>query len=98
MNTKFLFINRTQPAGDVDYATHGDGYATKRRTDPRIAAWVHRARDDARTVPYIGAGAGVLRTGKLLSHSRGAVGNDACATAQLHLVPAIHGIAEQLPL
>ena len=45
-------------AGDVDYATVGEGYARKRRTDPRIAAWVHRALGDARTILNVGAGAG----------------------------------------
>jgi SAM-dependent methyltransferase len=46
------------PAGDVDYDREGVEYAAVRRTDPRIAAEVHRALGDARTVINVGAGAG----------------------------------------
>jgi hypothetical protein len=28
---------RTAPAGDFDYDNHGQGYAHRRRTDPRIS-------------------------------------------------------------
>jgi SAM-dependent methyltransferase len=45
-------------AGDFDYERHGIGYATQRRTDPRIAALVHAALGPARTVLNVGAGAG----------------------------------------
>ncbi|MBL7493422.1 methyltransferase domain-containing protein [Frankia sp. AgB1.9] len=45
-------------AGDFDYETHGGGYALRRRTDPRIAAFVHAALGDACTVVNVGAGAG----------------------------------------
>jgi SAM-dependent methyltransferase len=45
-------------AGDVDYETTGDGYALLRRPDPRIAAMIHAALGDARTVLNVGAGAG----------------------------------------
>ena len=45
-------------AGDVDYGKHGQGYAGIRRTDPRIAARVHQALGNARTILNIGAGAG----------------------------------------
>lgn len=48
----------TAPAGGFDYDTHGHGYAVQRRTDPRIAALVHAALGEARTVVNIGAGAG----------------------------------------
>ena len=44
------------PAGDVDYTTHGRGYARQRRTDPRIAAYVHEAISAARTVLNVGPG------------------------------------------
>ena len=44
--------------GDVDYAVHGNGYAQRRRTDPRIAAAVHAALGDARSVLNVGAGTG----------------------------------------
>ena len=49
---------RTTPAGDVDYETSGTGYADRRRPDPRIAALIHAALGDARTVVNVGAGAG----------------------------------------
>lgn len=46
------------PAPRVDYEEHGPGYARRRRADPRIAARVHAALGDARTVVNVGAGAG----------------------------------------
>jgi SAM-dependent methyltransferase len=45
-------------AARVDYETHGIGYAQGRQTDPRIAARIHAALGDARTVLNVGAGAG----------------------------------------
>jgi SAM-dependent methyltransferase len=42
----------------VDYELHGRTYAKHRRADPRIAARVHAALGDARTVLNVGAGAG----------------------------------------
>lgn len=42
----------------VDYDTIGIGYARRRRPDPRIAAPLHAALGDARTVVNVGAGAG----------------------------------------
>ena len=47
-----------QPAGDFDYERGGTAYAVRRRTDPRIAARVHAALGNARTVLNVGAGAG----------------------------------------
>jgi len=44
--------------GDVDYGRFGDGYATRRRTDPRIARLVLSALGPSRTVLNVGAGAG----------------------------------------
>ncbi|RKQ93109.1 methyltransferase family protein [Solirubrobacter pauli] len=49
---------RLTPAGDFDYEAAGDGYARLRRTDPRLAAVVHGALGDARTVLNVGAGSG----------------------------------------
>ncbi|MBL6277062.1 class I SAM-dependent methyltransferase [Micromonospora fiedleri] len=46
------------PVGDFDYETKGKGYASQRRPDPRIAALIHTALGDARTVLNVGAGAG----------------------------------------
>ncbi len=42
----------------VDYERHGRTYASHRRADPRIAARIHEALGDARTVLNVGAGAG----------------------------------------
>jgi len=42
----------------VDYEQRGRGYARNRRTDQRIAARIHAALGDARTVLNVGAGAG----------------------------------------
>lgn len=46
------------PAGDVDYARYGIGYAGHRRADPRIAARILEALGTASTVLNVGAGAG----------------------------------------
>ncbi|MFD6950138.1 ubiquinone biosynthesis protein [Nocardiopsis sp. TSRI0078] len=45
-------------AGDADYGAISRTYTDHRRPDPRIAAAVHAALGDARTVLNIGAGAG----------------------------------------
>jgi SAM-dependent methyltransferase len=45
-------------ATQVDYDTHGRGYALRRRADPRFAARIEAALGDARTVLNVGAGAG----------------------------------------
>jgi SAM-dependent methyltransferase len=42
----------------VDYERHGLTYVRNRRSDPRIAARIHAALGDARTVLNVGAGAG----------------------------------------
>ena len=42
----------------VDYEQHGRTYARHRRGDPRIAARIHAALGDARTVLNVGAGSG----------------------------------------
>jgi SAM-dependent methyltransferase len=42
----------------VDYDRHGRTYARHRRADPRIAAPIHAALGDARTVLNVGAGTG----------------------------------------
>jgi len=51
-------VRRAAPAGDFDYERNGWGYSARRRPDPRIAALIHRALGDARTVLNVGAGAG----------------------------------------
>ena len=84
-------------AGDVDYGKHGQGYANVRRTDPEIAAWVHRALGNARTVLNVGAGAGSYEPADRYVLP---IEPSAAMRAQRprHLAPAINGIAEQLPL
>ncbi|WHT15662.1 methyltransferase domain-containing protein [Crossiella sp. CA-258035] len=88
---------RTRPAGDFDYETHGAGYAQHRRTDPRIAALVHAALGEARTVVNVGAGAGSYEP---VDRHVIAIEPAAAMRAQRppHLAPAINGIAEELPL
>ncbi len=89
---------RTTPiAGDVDYAAHGQGYGRQRRTDPRLAAWVHAALGDARTILNVGAGAGSYEP---TDRHVLAIEPSAAMRAQrpAHLTPAIDGVAESLPL
>lgn len=83
-------------AGDFDYETHGSGYAVQRRTDPRIAALVHSALGDARTVINVGAGAGSYEPADL---DVTAVEPSASMRAQrpAHLATAIDATAENLP-
>ena len=83
--------------GDFDYNAKGQGYAHQRRTDPRIAALVHEALGSARTVLNIGAGAGSYEP---TDRHVIAIEPSAAMRAQrpAHLAPAIHGVAEKLPL
>jgi SAM-dependent methyltransferase len=86
-----------EPAGDFDYDAHGQGYAGRRRTDPRIAARVHAALGAARTVLNVGAGAGSYEPP---DRHVIAVEPSAAMRAQrpAHLAPAISAVAEDLPL
>ena len=83
--------------GDFDYEAHGDGYAHQRRADPRIAALVHAALGPAHTVLNVGAGAGSYEP-----EDRHVIAIEPSpamrAQRPAHLSPAIHGIAEKLPL
>jgi SAM-dependent methyltransferase len=91
-------MNAKNPvAGDFDYDTHGQGYARQRRADPRIAAQVHAALGDARTILNVGAGAGSYEP---LDRHVIAIEPSAAMRAQRpkNLTPAIRGIAEELPL
>src|ERR1700722_13716430 len=83
-------------AGDFDYETRGGGYAGQRRTDPRIAAYVHAALGPARTVLNVGAGAGSYEPG---DRDVTAVEPSASMRAQRppHLATAIDATAEHLP-
>ncbi|MFF4986083.1 methyltransferase domain-containing protein [Streptosporangium saharense] len=84
------------PAGDFDYERHGHGYAGRRRTDPRIAAHVHAALGQARTVVNVGAGAGSYEPP---DRHVVAVEPSAAMRAQRprHLAPAVDAAAERLP-
>jgi hypothetical protein len=83
-------------SGDFDYDKHGHGYATQRRTDPRIAALVHAALGSAQTVLNIGAGAGSYEP---LDREVTAVEPSAVMRAQRppHLSTAVDAVAEALP-
>lgn len=83
-------------AGDFDYELRDVGYANQRRPDPRIAALVHEALGDARTVINVGAGAGSYEPGDRYVT---AIEPSAAMRAQRppHAVPAIDARAEALP-
>jgi SAM-dependent methyltransferase len=87
----------TSPAGDVDYARYGAGYAGRRRTDPRIAALVHQALGTAATVLNVGAGAGSYEP-----EERRVVAvepsTDMVAQRPSPLGPALRAVAGALPL
>jgi SAM-dependent methyltransferase len=51
-------VSRNDGRPSVDYEVAGRTYARHRRPDPRIAARIHAALGDARTVVNVGAGAG----------------------------------------
>ncbi|HEY8304954.1 MAG TPA: methyltransferase domain-containing protein [Solirubrobacteraceae bacterium] len=80
----------------VDYERHGRTYARHRRSDPRIAARIHAALGDARTVLNVGAGSGSYEPSdrRVL-----AVEPSATMRAQrpVDAAPAIDARAEALP-
>lgn len=81
----------------VDYEQHGRTYAQRRRTDPRIAARIHAALGDARTVVNVGAGTGSYEPG-----DRWLLAVEPSATMRAQrapdAAPAIAARAEALPL
>ena len=81
----------------VDYDTHGVTYARHRRPDPRIAARIHAALGDARTVVNVGAG-----TGSYEPTDRWVLAVEPSATMRAQrppaAAPAIAARAEALPL
>ncbi len=83
-------------AGDADYGAIGGGYAQFRQPDPRIAAFLHAALGDARSVLNVGAGAGSYEPAERMVT---AVEPSARMRAQrpAHLPPAIDAVAETLP-
>src|SRR5215212_7836180 len=85
------------PMRDARYDAIGAEYAVTRREDPRIAALVHAALGDARTVVNVGAGAGSYepRDRYVLAVEPSAV---MIAQRDPGLPPAIRGGAYPLPL
>jgi hypothetical protein len=83
-------------AGDADYASVGTAYRNYRCADSRIAAFVHAALGDARTVLNIGAG-----TGSYEPTDRDVTAVEPSATMRArrpgHLPTAIDACAERLP-
>src|SRR3954469_4122127 len=84
------------PAGDFDYERGGAGYASVRRTDPRIEAIVHEALGDADSVLNVGAGAGSYEPA-----DRYVVALEPSEAMRSQRpperVPAVVGVAEELP-
>jgi SAM-dependent methyltransferase len=80
----------------VDYERHGQNYARFRQTDPRIAARIHAALGDARTVLNVGAGAGSYEP-----DDRWVLAVEPSATMRAQrpagIAPAIDARAEALP-
>lgn len=80
----------------VDYEQHGRTYAEHRRADPRIAARIHAALGDARTVLNVGAG-----TGSYEPCDRWVLAVEPSATMRAQrppgAAPAIDARAEALP-
>jgi len=87
----------SQLAGDFDYTHHAATYINHRRADPRIAAHIHAALGNARTVLNVGAGAGSYEP--LDRHVIAIEPSPSMRTRRpRHLVPAIDARAESLPL
>ena len=80
----------------VDYERHGRTYSQHRRPDPRIAARIHAALGDARTVLNVGAG-----TGSYEPEDRWVLAVEPSATMRAQrpagAAPAIDACAEALP-
>lgn len=78
------------------YDAIGDGYATTRRPDPRIAAAIDRALRDARSVVNVGAGSGSYEPA---DREVTAVEPSAAMIAQRPpgAAPAVQAVAEALP-
>ena len=87
----------TMSSCGVRYDVIGRGYAAYRRADPRIAAAVHAALGDARTVVNVGAG-----TGSYEPTDRPVIPIEPSTAMALQrdpsLPPAVLGVAESLPL
>jgi SAM-dependent methyltransferase len=84
----------TSPA--FNYNAHGSDYSAYRRTDPRIAQYVHEALGEARTILNVGAGAGSYEP-----FDRYVVAIEPSSVMRSQRsdkhVPALNGKAEALP-
>lgn len=80
----------------VDYDLHGRTYGHHRRTDPRVAARIHAALGDARTLLNVGAG-----TGSYEPTDRWVLAVEPSATMRAGrppgAAPAVAARAEQVP-
>lgn len=86
-----------QRAVGIDYDLHAHAYPLGRRTDSRIAARIHSALGEARTVVNVGAGPGSYEpTDRHVIAVEPSAGMRAQRPA--HLTPAIDAHAEALPL
>src|SRR5205823_6663253 len=92
-----MMIRMFRAGGDFDYDAHGDSYATVRRTEPRIAAFVNAAISGARIVLNVGAGTGSYEPvgPRIIPIEPSA---QMRAQRPAHLAPAIAGVGEHLPL
>jgi SAM-dependent methyltransferase len=83
-------------AGDANYGAIGSGYSSYRQPEPRIAACIDTALDQARTVLNVGAGAGSYEP---VDREMTAIEPSASMRAQRpsHLVIARDAVAEALP-
>jgi SAM-dependent methyltransferase len=84
-------------ATEVDYDTHGRGYARRRLADPRFAERIAAALGDARTVLNVGAGAGSYEP-----RDRWVLAVEPSGTMRAQrpadAAPCLAGAAESLPL
>ena len=78
------------------YDELGDGYALRRRPDPRIASAITSALSDARTIVNVGAGTGSYEPTDRIVH---AVEPSEIMTSQrpVGAAPCVRGSAESLP-
>ena len=82
------------PSHPKIYDAIGHGYATQRRSDPRIARQIHEALGDAETIVNVGAGAGAYEP---LGRRVVAVEPSREMIAQRGAGPALRGVGESLP-
>jgi SAM-dependent methyltransferase len=83
-------------AGDADYAAIGGSYSDYRQPDPRIAAFIHRALGESRSVLNVGAGTGSYEPAdRVVTAVEPSASMRATRPATLSV--AIDAVAEELP-